>query len=98
MAEVADNFAYQAKCSGCVFPQSGAEEGNIGQARRPAKGSGTAVNGTFLEDGIEKTAIRSLWRSRAKKQGAYRTTARNIGIEAYRIPAGNCQAPDDAKH
>ncbi len=67
---------------------------NIGAAQRWADGRRRDVlDRDFLSE-LHQRMFGEVWRW----AGQYRTTARNIGVEAYRIPMDVQQAIDDARH
>lgn len=70
-----------------------AEQINIGEATRWAAARRRDVlDRNFLNE-LHRRMFRDVWRW----AGQYRTTARNIGVEAYRIPMDVQQAIDDAR-
>lgn len=70
-----------------------AEQINIGEATRWAAARRRDVlDRNFLNE-LHRRMFRDVWRC----AGQYRTTARNIGVEAYRIPMDVQQAIDDAR-
>lgn len=70
-----------------------AEQINIGEATRWAAARRRGVlDRNFLNE-LHRRMFRDVWRW----AGRYRTTARNIGVEAYRIPMDVQQAIDDAR-
>jgi Fic-DOC domain mobile mystery protein B len=71
-----------------------AEQVNIGEALRWAYGRKRDVlDQDFLND-LHKRMFGDVWRW----AGDYRTTARNIGIDGYRIPVEVRQTIDDARY
>lgn len=71
-----------------------AEGVNIGEAMRwLARRRKSVLDQSYLEE-IHKRMFGDVWRW----AGSYRKTARNIGIDAYRIPTELRQVIDDAKH
>jgi len=71
-----------------------AEQVNIGDALRWAYSrKRDALKNDFLDE-LHKRMFGDVWRW----AGQYRTTARNIGIDAYRIPVEVRQAIDDARY
>lgn len=70
-----------------------AEQINIGEATRWAAARRRDVlDRNFLNE-LHRRMFRDVWRW----AGRYRTNARNIGVEAYRIPMDVQQAIDDAR-
>jgi Fic-DOC domain mobile mystery protein B len=71
-----------------------AEQVNIGKALRwTGLRKRDVLDQNFLDD-LHKRMFGDVWRW----AGEYRTTARNIGIDAYRIPVEVRQAVDDARY
>jgi Fic-DOC domain mobile mystery protein B len=71
-----------------------AEQVNIGKALRwTAQRRRDVLDQSFLDE-LHKRMFGDVWRW----AGTYRTTARNIGIDAYRIPPEMRQAVDDVRY
>jgi Fic-DOC domain mobile mystery protein B len=71
-----------------------AEQTNIGEAQRWAESRKRDVlDRTFLNE-LHRRMFGAVWRW----AGQYRKTARNIGVEAYRISTDVQQAIDDARY
>jgi len=71
-----------------------AEQTNIGEAQRWAQSRRRNVlNREFLNE-LHRRMFRDVWRW----AGQYRTTTRNIGVDAYRISMDIQQAIDDARY
>jgi Fic-DOC domain mobile mystery protein B len=71
-----------------------AEQVNIGKALRwTAQRRRDVLDQSFLDE-LHKRMFGDVWRW----AGTYRTTARNIGIDAYRIPPEVRQAVDDVRY
>ncbi|MBV5262455.1 mobile mystery protein B [Pinisolibacter aquiterrae] len=71
-----------------------AEQVNIGQALRWATSRKRDVLDPDLLSALHARMFGDVWRW----AGRYRTTARNIGVDAYRIPMEVRQAVDDARY
>jgi Fic-DOC domain mobile mystery protein B len=71
-----------------------AEQVNIGQALRWATSRKRDVLDPDLLSTLHARMFGDVWRW----AGQYRTTARNIGVDAYRIPMEVRQAVDDARY
>ena len=71
-----------------------AEQVNIGQALRWATSRKRDVLDPGLLNVLHARMFGDVWRW----AGQYRTTARNIGVDAYRIPMEVRQAADDARY
>lgn len=71
-----------------------AEQVNIGQALRWATSRKRDVLDPDLLSALHARMFGDVWRW----AGQYRTTARNIGVDAYRIPMEVRQAVDDARY
>ena len=71
-----------------------AEQVNIGQALRWATARKRDLLDPDLLNVLHARMFGDVWRW----AGQYRTTARNIGVDAYRIPTEVRQAADDARY
>ena len=71
-----------------------AEQSNIGDAQRWAESRRRDVLDRKLLNELHRRMFCDVWRW----AGQYRTTARNIGVDAYRIGADVQQAVDDARY
>jgi len=71
-----------------------AEQVNIGQALRWA----TSRKRDVLDPGVLSVLHARMFGDVWRWAGQYRTTPRNIGVDAYQIPTGVRQAADDARY